>query len=393
MDMNRKFFVLIAIAVLGLVGCQKDDEYTGNGIRFSVLSGTEGTKTSYGEATTNDDGKRTSQDINWTEGDLVRIYCPQASAPSTLFEDYSVTPLSDKANQGKIEAANNDPLLWSNTAGTLHNFYAVYPSPASMDDGSGFGFSLTSITGDDVNGEGVAAVVTLDFPQEQKPVEIKDEDDSTPTGNYVATPDMRYLYMVAKAKGITEPGIKDQVFLSFFPSATAIEFNIQNAYGSKADMNIVEVFLQTPATGMKLWGTTSTDLAAWNYETAKPLFSTPEETDGGHKASIPFTTTTDAGDAPTAIAWEKTATFTFFLPPYVEAKDLTFGITTKVGDDQFATRTSALSYSTGAPIVFEAFKKHFVKGILVPEGATWIVGGNVVVTDWTETPVDLDFDE
>ena len=176
--MNRKFFVLIAIAVLGLVGCQKDDESGSKDIRFSVVSGTEGTKTSYGEATTNDQGKRTSQDINWTEGDLVRIYCPQASAPSTLFEDYSVTPLSDKAYQGKIEAANNDPLLWSNTAGTLHNFYAVYPSPASMDGDSGFGFSLTSITGDDVNGEGVAAVVTLDFPQEQKPVEIKDEDPS-----------------------------------------------------------------------------------------------------------------------------------------------------------------------------------------------------------------------
>ncbi|MBP5135426.1 MAG: hypothetical protein ILP24_06675, partial [Paludibacteraceae bacterium] len=89
MNMNRKFFVLIAIAVLGLVGCQKDDEYTGNGIRFSVLSGTEGTKTSYGDVTGTGTAKK--QRIDWTIGDQIRILCPEVSAPSTLYQDYQVT--------------------------------------------------------------------------------------------------------------------------------------------------------------------------------------------------------------------------------------------------------------------------------------------------------------
>ena len=371
--MNRKIFVLIAIAVLGLAGCQKDDEYTGKGIRFGVLSGTEGTKTYYGAVSGT--GTNKTQAINWAVGDLVRVYCAEASAPADNFADYVVADASPELNEngnseGKIKPTDDDPLLWSETANTAHNFYAVYPSPATDGVASGFAMDKTKVT--TVFPEVLDVIADIE--------EVEYDDDY----NYVVTPDMRYLYMVAKTVNVTEAQAGNQtVFLSFFPAATAIQFTISNGFASEGDMKVTEVFLSSPDT---LWGTTSTDLASWNYPTAKPVFSVPA--DGDKKVGLKLGTTSD----PLVVKYKHDVTFTFFLPPYANATNLTFGITGFNGTEPF-TRTTALSYDTGTSIEFAAFKKHFVKGILVPEGATWIVGGDVVVTPWTANPVDLDFDE
>lgn len=347
--MNRKFFVLIAIAVLGLTGCQKDDEYSGNGIRFSVSTGTEGTRTSYsGDITTHGGSKY--ERIDWTVNDLIRIYCPEASEPAaTHYQDYKVTSFSTASNgnsRGKIALAdaNAAPLEWNDNEATPHDFFAVYPSPATTGTASGFGMS--------------DAEVTLAFPEVQTPASVT----GSASAGYTAAPDTRYLYMVAKTLDITKATASGrEVFLEFLPMVTAIEFTITNKYTDQSDMNVVDVFLQTSSSTVKLHGTTTASLAtAWSGTV--PAFPVP--TDGGTTVRIPLGTTA----APLTVGYNKTVKFTFLLPPFA-ATNLTFGITTTTG----GTRTSALSYSNGTPITFGARQKHFVQGLFVPEHATWIV--------------------
>ena len=356
----------MAIAVLGLAGCQKDDESAGKGIRFGVLSGTEETKANYSGNFTTVGGSRFER-IDWTVNDLIRIYCPESAEPAeTHYQDYKVTSYSTASNgnsRGKIAMADvtAEPLQWNDTEGTPHDFFAVYPSPATTGIASGFGMNEST--------------VTLAFPGIQTPTGIT----GSASAGYVAAPDTRYLYMVAKTLDVTEPGTSgNEVFLEFLPMLTAIEFTIQNDYSNQADMNVVDVFLQSDG---KLWGSTTADLAtAWSGTT--PTFPAP--TDGGTTVRIPLGTTA----APLAIPYGKTVKFTFLMPPFA-VTNLTFGITTTTG----GTRYSKLSDSANVPIAFGAGQKHFVKGLLVPEHATWIVAGNVIVTPWTETSVDLAFTE
>ena len=330
---------------------------------FIYVYCTEGTRTSYsGDITTQ--GSSKFERIDWAVNDLIRIYCPEASAPATNLADYKVTSFSTATNgnsRGKIVLADSDaePLEWSDTEGTQHDFFAVYPSPATTGINSGF-----SMTG---------SSVTLAYPGVQTPTSIT----GSASAGYVAAPDTRYLYMVSRELDVTEE-TASEVILKFFPIVTAIEFTITNNYSNQADMNVVNVFLQSDG---KLWGSTTADLAtAWSGTV--PTFPAP--TDGGTTVSIPLGTTT----APLAIPYGKTVKFTFLMPPFT-VTNLTFGITTTTG----GTRYSKLSDSANVPITFGAGQKHFVKGILVPEHATWIVAGNVIVTPWTESSVDLEFTE
>lgn len=369
MYMNRTIFLLMAIAVLGLAGCQKDDEYSGKGIRFGVVSGTEETKANYSGAVSTV-GSSKYERIDWAVNDLIRIYCPEASEPAeTHYQDYKVTSYSTASNgnsRGKIAMADvtAEPLQWNDTEGTPHDFFAVYPSPATTGIASGFGMNEST--------------VTLAFPGIQTPTGIT----GSASAGYVAAPDTRYLYMVAKTLDVTEPGTSgNEVFLEFLPMVTAIEFTITNNYSNHADMKIVDVSLQTSASGAKLHGTTSANLAtAWSGTV--PSFPVP--TNGGATVGIPLGTLS----APLVVNYGKTVKFTFLLPPFA-ATDLTFGITTTTG----GTRYTKLSTSANVPIEFGARQKHFVKGILVPEHATWIVAGNVIVTPWTDQSVNLEFTE
>ena len=381
--MNRKFFVLIAIAVLGLTGCQKDDEYSGNGIRFSVSTGTEGTKTSYGDVTGTGTAKK--QRIDWTIGDQIRILCPEVSAPSTLYQDYQVTSVATAANgnsQGKIALvnANDEPLQWNATANTPHNFYAVYPSPANRVEGY-----------EVYIGDGNIARTAIVFPEEETLIDNVTETPAS-SGNYIVTPDTKYLYMMAQTLGLTEEaaGTRQEVFLTFLPVSTAIEFTVTNNFSSEGSMNVQEVFLNSSA---PLWGVTKAD---FGWTGSKPVFSTPVSSETLSNADdIKKTGIVLGSDTkPLTLAYGKTLTFTFFLPANADITNLTFGITgTNNTTHEGFTRSTAISKSDGTPIVFGAFQKHFVKGILVPEGATWIVAGDVSVTSWNETSVDLNFDE
>lgn len=294
----------------------------------------------------------------------------------------SVSTATNGNSQGTIALAdaNAEPLQW-NTDPVAHSFYAIYPSPEATGAASGFEM---------YNKGGEVPKVALSFPEEETLIDNVTETPDN-SGNYVVTPDTKYLYMMAQTLGLTEEaaGTRQEVFLTFHPVSTAIEFTITNNFSSEGSMNVQEVFLKSSA---PLWGITKSDFAEWTG--SKPGFSEPEtgvlDVQRANKTGIIVGST----DKPLTLAYGMTLTFTFFLPAGANITDLIFGITgTNNTTNEGFTRSTAISKNDGTPVIFDAFKKHFVRGILVPEGATWIVAGDVSVTPWNETSEDLNFDE
>lgn len=188
---NITFLVTIMVAGT-FISCNENEldpdkgQHSGKKISFSISD--DKTRTSYDDAN--------NLQINWTEGDQVRIYCDEAEDVKQA--DYTVAQI-DK-NSGKL-VYNADGLAWGGNDDT-HNFYAVYPADdktvASMVDGK----------------------VTINANLNQK----------CTLGNlvgtmYETTPDMTNAIMVAKLS--TKP--TDKVDLTFKPIMTTLEVVVRGA--------------------------------------------------------------------------------------------------------------------------------------------------------------------
>lgn len=188
---NITFLVTIMVAGT-FISCNENEldpdngQHSGKKISFSISD--DKTRTSYDDAN--------NLQINWTEGDQVRIYCDEAEDVKQA--DYTVAQI-DK-NSGKL-VYNADGLAWGGNDDT-HNFYAVYPADdktvASMVDGK----------------------VTINANLNQK----------CTLGNlvgtmYETTPDMTNAIMVAKLS--TKP--IDKVDLTFKPIMTTLEVVVRGA--------------------------------------------------------------------------------------------------------------------------------------------------------------------
>lgn len=159
-----------------------------SGITFSARSSVPDiTKTAYGEVS----GSQYS--INWEDGDIIRIYSPQASLldGATHYADYSVASHTESGvvSTAAITPADKNGLQWGTGE---HGFYGIYPSPAT----SGMS-SLVSIN---------ESSCSFSFPASQ------------------TAGDMRYAYMYAKSTGIS-PG-SASIPLTFEPKFTSFSFTI-----------------------------------------------------------------------------------------------------------------------------------------------------------------------
>lgn len=196
--MKKYFSVLFAgLAVAGVLSGCSDDDF-GNGQDGNKLSAGNTVNFTLGGPTT-----RTVYDdedeyqINWTDGDQVRIYCNEAEDVKQA--DYSVIKSidPDAENTGTLRY-NENGLAWGSES--THNFFAVYPA----DD------SKVSVK----NG-----IATFNVNLNQL-CEIRE----TPTdGNYIAEPDMTNAYMVAHLS--TTP--IDKVPLHFSPIMTTLKITVR----------------------------------------------------------------------------------------------------------------------------------------------------------------------
>lgn len=130
-------YALVAVSVLA--GCSEFDLKTnqtyprnpGNEVVFgtTAIDYTPVSRASYSAQTTGG-----YERIDWDDGDAIRIYCAEASEPSSKYHDYFIKTGTVSAS-GKLSNAelNHDPgstgLRWG--TGT-HNFYALYPSPSEV---------------------------------------------------------------------------------------------------------------------------------------------------------------------------------------------------------------------------------------------------------------------
>ena len=337
-----KSILALALAVIAVSSCQEKMKgfgfSKGEAVKFSV--GTAGsstdTKATYaGNTTTLGEKER----IDWEEGDLIRIYCAQASEPETQSADYKVTDditPSGALSKAHIECAGGVGLRWGTGD---HYFYAVYPSPAS-------GGIATEITGKDV-------AATLASEQGYK-------DASSAEGSWTVTPDLKWMLMTAKSGPYKEedgiPSGKENVFLDFHPLTTAVKFTVTN--GTTSAMPIKKVMLISKAS--KISGTFSVDLdASPSADGYLPTGGTP----AGTEVSI------DLSAKSISLAAGKSLTFTFFLAPTQDIDDLTFRFY-KDGTNYMQTR---LGYTDGSGVNFPRCKKTTVKGIMLPEGVQWTV--------------------
>lgn len=238
---NNKYLGIFSIVVCALLsGCQDDWLQDGNGASAEVgdeiifggsltynNASNARTRTVYGDK--NDIGT----EIKWYEGDVVRIYCNEAIAPSNIKGvDYKVNDVvsptenpTDGTAQDKDESTlsratdETSGLQWGGEK--VHEFFGIYPSPDMFEPGSAeanayaFNFTNNAFTGY--------------VPNSQEPSSFRKNASKDATGavTYTMYPAMRYAYMLARTSA--NPKESKTVGLTFYPVVTAIEVTITNA--------------------------------------------------------------------------------------------------------------------------------------------------------------------
>ncbi|MBQ0096867.1 MAG: hypothetical protein KBS53_04370 [Bacteroidales bacterium] len=390
---SLKYITVLACATIAISSCQREEFRikSGETIRFTATtsgSSLASTKTEYsGEFNTDN----TKERIDWQVGDLIRIYCAEASKPESKFADYFIDqePTSAGAVSGSsvslMDSQTATGLRWGATDKD-HVFYAVYPSPATAGCGDG------SIGDDTMTGV---------ISETQKPLKLS--TGSNP--DFTAVPNLNSEYMVATntiAAGSFESSSSvgsEDVFLTFKPIVTAIEFTIKNGFKNDGDLNIKEV--QLISASHPIAGAFAADLTDLNAEGSAYPKCTSSSTQKTVK--MDFTAIPDydySGNAEISgskkylkIAKDKTLRFTFFLMPGyngttpVDVDDLTFKIVK--ADGSWISTKLAYNDAAKAGVKFPCHKKSYVQGLLVPEGAQWIVKYDPTVQSWDTDTDDI----
>lgn len=194
--MKRKFMPLAAgLLLTGITcGCSDHNEpgterpAAGTAINFA-LSGDQSSRTVYDENDT--------YQINWVNGDKIRIYCDEAEDVTNA--DYEVIePIDDTNKHASTLKYNENGLKWGSE--DMHHFYAVYPA----DD------SRVSVS----NG-----IATFKLNQNQ----VCTAGDADANGHYATQPDMQNAYMVANLT--TAP--VENVYLTFKPVMTTLNITVR----------------------------------------------------------------------------------------------------------------------------------------------------------------------
>lgn len=287
MTLRFKYIVGLAAVAAGLVSCVKEDfENAANGsydgIQFNIS--TVDTKTVYGAQ---DSGDK-SWPLYWVAGDPIRIYC--AEAEDAKQADYTVTPTGKDPKNGSMALASGSTALQWGGDSNDHNFYAVYPNTATIENG----------------------IATFQINRNQKAT-------VTTTNGYdndvVAAPDMRNAYMVAKTT--TKP-TDDAVGLTFKPIMTTLDVVIKAA---NVNMNTTG---SARITGISLASTMTSNSTAskdqFYYDITKGAITANGASTSGTSTTMTEQTFVNLVDASgnasyVDLASGHTLTITVFLPP------------------------------------------------------------------------------
>lgn len=311
---------MAAVALLA-TACQ-DNEVVNNGgevtpaavgdeILFGGRAGFENgdskTRTEYSGVEYTYNGVRYER-INWVAGDAVEIHSPEAAnGPKAQYAISGVKAgdesAADGANNGEdyayLTKMDENALQWGSD--DVHTFYAMYPSARMFDDPDG-----TVAQGINMDGTTMNGIV----PISQVPASVTMTD-----GHYVAHPDMKYAYMVAKSEATREDA---SVSLSFVPVVTVAEIQMVLPSTSTSSTGLVEpvTIQEIQVSGTGIAGAFTADLAAWNpTETSTPVCT-------NSNASDLIQLTTIYNNKAITIQPGGSLTFSVFLLPGADINDL-----------------------------------------------------------------------
>ena len=269
-------------AVCAFAGCQDELDQNkvkgGDYVPFAISE--DKTRTAY-------DGTDSLQ-INWVEGDKVRVFCYEAEDVNDA--EYSVTPDATTKSLGKL-APNGSGLKWGGTDNE-HKFYAVYPSDASKCSVSESGI----------------ATIKMNLNQTATIGSLYGTVHST-------TPDMSNAFMVAYATGkASETSETNPITLAFKPIMTTLEITVQG----KAD-NYSPVTL----TGISLSMEVPTEVAStgsFQYDIAKKRLITGDADSASTSTTtetifVNLVTTGDNTTNALTLTGGQSVKITAFLPP------------------------------------------------------------------------------
>lgn len=360
-----------ACALFAMAGCADEDlgkpdggKPQGNGIVFgasaSYVGDEPGKRTIYGDYDNPYDP--TSQEILWVDQDRVEIYSP--TSPTKKQVEYEITNLEQDDN-GKaylVSYQGQDGLQWDRSVpGQKQDFYAVYPSKASMTN-QGIANQYVSFE----NG-----VLKGFIPTNQQQV------ISNSTGKWVATPNMDWQYMAARINGYKVPaeGIDGNINLVFKPLVTTLEVTLVGPSSPLAQMNI-----EAPE-GVTIMGRFSCDLTQgnWDNESGVPA-CVAEQT--GTTTNYVTVNLYDDNNQPLQLADGEEITFNVFLLPVEELTDISI----RIAGFNTASRTMFLENTQQGKVTLEPNKKTRVRvkapNIGEDETNKWLGGlnDNVLLT-------------
>ena len=275
--MKNELFKIASLATILMAGafvsCNENELdpdkglHSGKKISFSISE--DKTRTAY--------DPEDNLQINWSEGDAVRIFCDEAEDVKQA--DYTVAQINK--NTGKL-VHNDNGLAWGGND-DMHHFYAVYPANnnivAGMTDGK----------------------VTINANTDQ----ICTLGSNSKVGNmYETTPDMSNAIMVAKLS--TPP--TETVNLNFKPIMTTLDVVVRGA----EDDNLTETYI----TGISISMNTS-DYGASSKQFIYNL-KTDELERGATNSSVQFFVgikNTSDGTNSLHLNAKESVKLTAFLPP------------------------------------------------------------------------------
>lgn len=266
--------------------------------------------------------------IDWVNGDLMRISSDKARHPGgDAFSDYKVTGVtagtggSQAISYASVKNVGANGLQWG--SGT-HNFYAVYPSPASN--------SSISISNN---------VADFTIPQ-----------------NQLQAAQMDYAYMYAAV----QTAAKATVNLAFKPMFTAFQFKVHSE--EDASMTITSFSLSTGENKAMSGSCRATITAGSNTSASTAVFSnfTAYNSSSGNN-----TITVDMGSGVT-VTPSTYATITVFALPQ-DYSQLTASFTTSSGE----TKSLKLQNADGTWVNFSACHKYNINGLGLPGEWTYTV--------------------
>lgn len=343
MKKNSYLIPLLGTAMLlAIAGCSDDEMIQqgnnnrpqGKGIVFGASAsyvGNANSRTAYGNYS--QDGA--SQEIIWETDDYVEIYSPES--PTKKQVEYKIANIqADNKGNAYLAAYNNqDGLQWSSDKET-QNFYAVYPSKASM-----------------VNQEMANRYVSFKDGVLKGFIPTNQQNTiSKKTGSWVATPNMDWQYMVAHTTDFTVPAEGEGdggVSLAFKPLVTTLEITLVGPSSPLAQMNI-----EAPE-GTTVMGRFSCDLTKWSNTEEAPQCVAEQ---GGTTTNYVTVNLYDDENQPLKLEEGEQITFNVFLLP---VKDLS-NLKVRIAGFNTASRTVALNKGAseteaGTPIILTPHKK------------------------------------